>query len=182
MWEKRIVEGRWWDWVMVDSDRAWGWVRLSESGRGEWGKWDGVAEWNERVRVGFISLYIYIYIWFFGNFSFNRVRVGFESKFRASFIKTWTRFGFYFKHSNPTLLFHVSGKTRPLRVGWGRAGYPRVRYFLPYQIENPIDDVYRLKTVTWSMSQLYHCFVMFTSRCSSTTVMWSRKFGCWSNK
>ena len=40
--------------------------------------------------------------------------------------------------------------------------------FLPYLIENPIDEVYCLKTVTWSMSQLYHCFVMFTSRCSST--------------
>ena len=61
VWEKRMVEGWWWDWVMAGSDRAWGWVRLSESGRGEWGKWDGVAEWNERVRVGFISLYIYIY-------------------------------------------------------------------------------------------------------------------------
>ena len=39
------------------------------------------------VRVGF-KVYIYIYIWFFGNFRFNRVRVGFKSKFKASFIKT----------------------------------------------------------------------------------------------
>ena len=166
-----MAEGHWWDWVMACSDRAWGCVKLSESGRGEWWKWDGVAEWNERVRIGLISLYIYIYIWFFGNFSFNRVRVGFESTF-----------GFYFKHSNPTLLFHGSGKTHPLRIRCGRAGYPLVRYFLPYLIENPIDDVYRLKTVTRSMSQLYHCFVMFTSRCSSTTTMWSWKFGCWCNK
>ena len=141
--------------------------------------------WGGRVKregEGRVYKFIYIYIWFFRNFSFNRVRVGFESKFRASFIKTWNCFGFYFKHSNPTLLFHGSGKTRPLRVGWGRAGYPRVRYFLPYLIENPIDDVCHLKTVTWSMSQLYHCFVMFTSKCSRTTAMWSRKFGCWCNK
>ena len=116
---------------MAGSDRGWGWVRLSENGRGEWGKWDGVAGWNERVRVGFISLYIYIYIWFFGNFSFNRVRVGFESKFRASFIKTWTRFRFYFKNSNPTLLFYGSGKTRPLRVKLGRIPTGRVLFAIP---------------------------------------------------
>ena len=177
-----MAEGWWWDWVMAGNDTAWGWVRLSECGREEWGKWDGVGEWNEKVWVVFISLYIYIYIYIFGNFTFNRVRVEFESKFRVSFNKTWTRFGFYFKYSNPTLLFHGSGKTRLLRGGWGRAGYPRVMYFLPYLIENPIDDVFRLKTVTWSMSQLYHCFVMFTSRCSSTTAMWSWKFGCWCNK
>ena len=49
-----------------------------------------MAEFNERVLVVFISLYIYIYIYIyiFGNFTFNRVRVGFESMFRVSFNKT----------------------------------------------------------------------------------------------
>ena len=170
-----LSDGRQWHSLRV-SETQWVWERrVREMGWGGWVKWEGVGSVYK-----FIHIYIYIYI--FGNFTFNRVRVGFESMFRVSFNKTWTRFGFYFKYSNPTRLFHGSRKTRPLRGGWGRAGYPRVMYFLPYLIENPIDDVFRLKTVTWSMSQLYHCFVMFTSRCSSTTAMWSWKFGCCYNK
>ena len=43
---------------------------------------------SERVRVGFISLYIYIYIWFFGNFSFKRVGVKVGPEFRVGLTKT----------------------------------------------------------------------------------------------
>ena len=49
--------------------------------------WGGRVKREGEGRV-YKFIYIYIYIWFFGNFSFNRVRVGFESKFGASFIKT----------------------------------------------------------------------------------------------
>ena len=106
-----------------------------ESISGVWRK--GKCERKEWWRVGgegrvykfiYIDIYIYIYKWFFGNFSFNRIRVGFGSEFRAGFIKTWTCFGFYFKNSNLTLLFYGSGKTHPLRVELGQIPTGRVLF------------------------------------------------------
>ena len=49
------------------------------------------------------------------------------------FNKTRTRFGFFFFFLNPypTLFLIRQGKTRPIRVGSGRAGYPRVGQKLP---------------------------------------------------
>ena len=67
----------------------------------------------------FISLYIYIYIWFFCNFSFNRV--GFGSEFRAGFTKTLTRpgpaSGFILKTQTRPYCFTGWVKPIPLRAG-----------------------------------------------------------------
>ena len=43
-------------------------------------------------------------------------------------------FRVFFLNPYPTLFFIGSGKIRPIRVGLGRAAYPRVRSKLPFLI------------------------------------------------
>ena len=134
MWEKRVVEGRRWDRVMASNEierwpmmielkGEWEWERrVREMGWGSWEKWEG---------KGRVYKFIYIYIWFFGNFSFIRVR--FKSGFEAGFTKTRTRprpaLGFILKIQ--TWSYYFVGRVKPAPLGSGRAGCPRVRYFLP---------------------------------------------------
>ena len=136
-------ESWWWEWVKMRLESGWEWVRRvrgrgdamggrllivvlwNESGWVEWREMGGGwGEWREtRVReIRFIYIYIYR---FFGNFAFKWVGLGLGCVLLKlapdlNSLPTWTRFEFYFKNPNPTLLFCGLGKTRPLGLGWIR--------------------------------------------------------------
>ena len=126
--------------VVIEIELQWE-SKVREIGWGGWVKWEGEGR-----------VYNFIYIYIYG-FLVILVLIGLGSGLGSSSGRVSLKPGpvssFILKIQTQPYCF--MGRVKPVPLGSSWARYPQVGYFLPYLTGNPIDDGYRLKTVTWSV-------------------------------